>query len=90
MRGKPKNRAVPQKPLLNERKAKAIKHLLAVLPATYAIHPDTRDAIRFLYELSEWRLSALVVRDREEKCARIRESKRRKSTTKHDNQQTEG
>ena len=80
MRGKPKNRTTPQKPLLNERKAKAIKRLLTVLPATYAIHPDTRDAVRFLYELSEWRLSDLVIKDREEKCARIRDCKARKST----------
>jgi hypothetical protein len=80
MRGKPKNRAVPQKPLLNEKKAKSIKRLLAMMPATYAIHHDTRDAVRFLYELSEWRLSDLVIKDREEKCARIRDCKARKST----------
>lgn len=83
MRGKPKNRTTPQRPLLNEKKAKAIKHLLAMMPASYAIHPGTRDAVRFLYELSEWRLSDLVVRDREEKCAKIRECKARKSTKHH-------
>lgn len=78
MAGKPKGRAVKQKPPFSEEVAKQMKYLLSTLPISYALDRKTEKAIKYIAALSDWRTDEQVVKFLKEKTDKIQECKRNK------------
>ena len=78
MRGKPKGRTLPQKPMLTEEIAWQLKSILDHLPVSIALHPETKKAVKYISDLSAWRTDEAIIERLQEKTDKIQEIKRSK------------
>jgi hypothetical protein len=78
MKGKPKGRTLPQKPMLTNEIAWQLKALMNHLPVSVALSPRTKKAVKYISDLSEWRTDEAIIERLREKTDKIQEIKRSK------------
>ena len=78
MKGKPKGRTLPQKPMLTEEIAWQLSALLDHLPVSVALNSQTKKAVKHISDLSAWRTDGEIIERLQEKTDKIQKIKRSK------------